>query len=215
MPEEICLWESQFNISNINISKEFKTFLDKNYYFLIKDNKVKFPCYTKFDKSINRQFLYDDSIKETVAKDAKNLAMRLFMQIPPRRVMFTFIDPVSLGASFAMFTRLVDLDDRTSEVINGKIWSSSKDIEDKLKIMTDHISNVTQKCLQDKYEKLAHFSVGAVLQAAAVPPVSDTARCQSAGFPAPMVPPLGEPDAVPPVPPVHTFCAPVDFSLHE
>lgn len=158
MPEEICLWESQFNISNINIVQEFKNFLDKNYYFLIKDNKVKFPCYTKFDKSINRQFLYDDSIKETVAKDAKNLAMRLFMQIPPRRVMFTFIDPVSLGASFAMFTRLVDLDDRTSEVINGKIWSSSKDIEDKLKIMTDHISNVTQKCLQDKYENIFEYN---------------------------------------------------------
>jgi len=57
-----------------------------------------------------------------------------------------------------MFTRLVDIDDRTSEVINGKIWSSPNDIEDKLKIMTDHISNITQRCLQGKYENIYEYN---------------------------------------------------------
>ena len=70
------------------------------------------------------------------------MGMRLFMMLPPGKLNFTFIDPVTLGESFAMFTRLVDVDDRTSEVINGKIWSSPTDIEQKLKVMTDHISNV-------------------------------------------------------------------------
>lgn len=75
--------------------------------------------------------------------------MRLFMMLPPGKLNFTFVDPVRLGESFAMFNRLVDVDDRTSEVINGKIWSAPADIEQKLRIMTDHISNVTQRCLQE------------------------------------------------------------------
>lgn len=78
--------------------------------------------------------------------------------LPPGKVNFTFVDPVSLGESFAMFTRLVNIDDRTSEVINGKIWSSPNDIEDKLRIMTDHISNVTQRCLQGKYDNIYEYN---------------------------------------------------------
>lgn len=84
--------------------------------------------------------------------------MRLFMMLPPRKVNFTFVDPVTLGESFATFTRLVDIDDRTSEIINGKIWSSPSDIEDKLRIMTNHISNVTQRCLQGKYDNIFEYN---------------------------------------------------------
>ncbi|MFR4145455.1 MAG: hypothetical protein ACLT1J_03330 [Mediterraneibacter gnavus] len=96
--------------------------------------------------------------KEKVVSDACDIGMRLFMMLPPGKVNFTFIDPVSLGESFAMFTRLVNVDDRTSEVINGKIWSSPSDIEDKLRIMTDHISNVTQRCLQGKYNNIYEYN---------------------------------------------------------
>ena len=80
------------------------------------------------------------------------------MMLPPGKLNFTFIDPVTLGESFAMFTRLIDVDDRTSEIINGKIWSSPADIEQKLKIMTDHISNVTQRCLQGKYDNIYEYN---------------------------------------------------------
>mgnify|MGYP000217152103 CR=1 FL=1 len=57
-----------------------------------------------------------------------------------------------------MFNRLVNVDDRTSEVINGKIWSTPADIEQKLVVMTDHISNVTQRCLQGKYNNIYEYN---------------------------------------------------------
>ena len=80
------------------------------------------------------------------------------MLLPPGKLNFTFIDPVTLGESFAMFNRLVNVDDRTSEVINGKIWSTPADIEQKLVVMTDHISNVTQRCLQGKYNNIYEYN---------------------------------------------------------
>lgn len=45
-----------------------------------------------------------------------------------------------------------------SEVINGKIWSTPADIEQKLVVMTDHISNVTQRCLQGKYNNIYEYN---------------------------------------------------------
>ena len=93
-----------------------------------------------------------DVYKRQMIDRACSVAMRLFMMLPPNKVNFTFFDPITLGETFASFTRLVEVDDRTSKVINGKIWTSAEDIEDKLRITTDHIANVTQRCLQGQYD---------------------------------------------------------------
>ena len=103
-------------------------------------------------------FKFGGNGKQKVVSDACDMGIRLFMMLPPGKVNFTFVDPVSLGESFAVFTRIVNVDDRTSEVINGKIWSDPNDIEDKLRIMTDHISNVTQRCLQGKYDNIFEYN---------------------------------------------------------
>ena len=125
---------------------------------MYRDNKLFIPHCAQFGQEFNYLFKFDGNGKENVVSDACDMGMRLFMMLPPGKVNFTFVDPVSLGASFAMFTRLVNVDDRTSEVINGKIWSSPIDVEEKLRIMTDHISNVTQRCLQGKYNNIFEYN---------------------------------------------------------
>ncbi len=117
---------------------------------MYRGEKLVIPYCARFNSEFNYLFRFDGKERAIVVKNACEMGMRLFMMLPPGKVNFTFIDPVTLGESFAMFTRLVDVDDRTSEVINGKIWSAPSDIENKLKIMTNHISNVTQRCLQGK-----------------------------------------------------------------
>jgi len=158
MPRNVHISTLEYDISALNLSDYTKAFLDRYYFFLYRDNKLCIPYCASFGPEFNYLFKFNGEGRQNVVKNACDLGMRLFMMLPPGKLNFTFIDPVTLGESFAMFTRLVDVDDRTSEVINGKIWSSPADIEQKLKIMTDHISNVTQRCLQGKYDNIYEYN---------------------------------------------------------
>lgn len=158
MPRNIYISTLEYDISEWDLCEYTKEFLDKYYYFMYRDNKLFIPHCAQFGQEFNYLFKFSGNGKEKVVNDACDMGMRLFMMLPPGKVNFTFVDPVSLGESFAMFTRLVNVDDRTSEVINGKIWSSPNDVEDKLRIMTDHISNVTQRCLQGKYNNIFEYN---------------------------------------------------------
>lgn len=158
MPRNVHISTLEYDISALGLSDYTKAFLDRYYFFLYRDNKLCIPYCASFGSEFNYLFKFNGEGRQNVVKNACDLGMRLFMMLPPGKLNFTFIDPVTLGESFAMFTRLVDVDDRTSEVINGKIWSAPSDIEQKLKIMTDHISNVTQRCLQGKYDNIYEYN---------------------------------------------------------
>ena len=158
MPRNVHISTLEYDISALGLSDYTKAFLDRYYFFLYRDNKLCIPYCASFGPEFNYLFKFNGEGRQNVVKNACDLGMRLFMMLPPGKLNFTFIDPVTLGESFAMFTRLVDVDDRTSEVINGKIWSAPAEIEQKLKIMTDHISNVTQRCLQGKYDNIYEYN---------------------------------------------------------
>lgn len=158
MPRNIFISTLEYDISQLELCDFTKEFLDKYYYFMYRGEKLLIPHCAQFSSEFNYIFKFNGEGRANVVKDACDMGMRLFMMLPPGKINFTFIDPVTLGESFAMFTRLVDVDDRTSEIINGKIWSAPGDIEDKLKIMTNHISNVTQRCLQGKYDNIFEYN---------------------------------------------------------
>lgn len=158
MPRNVHISTLEYDITPFGLSDYTKSFLDRYYSFMYRGNKICIPYSVSFGPEFNYLFRFRGDERAKVVKDACSLGMRLFMMLPPGKLNFTFIDPVTLGESFAMFTRLVDVDDRTSEVINGKIWSSPADIEEKLKIMTDHISNVTQRCLQGKFDNIYEYN---------------------------------------------------------
>lgn len=158
MPRNVHVSTLEYDVSHLGLNDFTKNFLNRYYYFMYQNDKIRIPYCASFGPEFNYLFKFDGEGRKNVVQDACDLGMRLFMMLPPGKLNFTFIDPVTLGESFAMFTRLVDVDDRTSEVINGKIWSSPADIEQKLKVMTDHISNVTQRCLQGKYDNIYEYN---------------------------------------------------------
>ena len=158
IPQNVYISTLEYDVSTWNLCEYTKEFLNKYYYFMFKNNKLFIPYCAQFNSKFNYLFRFNGNNKHKIIKDACDIGMRLFMMLPPGKVNFTFIDPVSLGESFATFRRLVNVDDRTSEVINGKIWSSPNDIDEKLRIMTEHISNVTQDCLQGKYDNIFEYN---------------------------------------------------------
>lgn len=163
LPQRVRLGTFRVDVSLSGLKPETVIFLEKYYSFMFKDNCIFLPDCLSFMDKYNYIFEYEGNTSSLITETAFNIGMRLFTMLPPGRIKFTFLDPVALGSSFATFARLVDLDDRSSEVINGQIWSSQKDIEAKLQIMADHISSITQRCLQGKYTNLYQYNKDAEL----------------------------------------------------
>lgn len=167
-PTSVRISDLVYNISDLNLGRYAMDMLNKDYFFLTKyksdrnrSEMIKSPYCVTFDNNFNYLFEVNNINRKVMIDRACSIAMRLFMMLPPNKVNFTFFDPITLGETFASFTRLVEVDDRTSKVINGKIWTSAEDIEDKLRIATDHIANVTQRCLQGQYENIQQYNVAA------------------------------------------------------
>ncbi len=84
--------------------------------------------------------------------------LRMLTAIPPSKVRFTIVDPVSLGRSFASFMHLGDFDEM---IINHRIWTDSMQIDQRLKDLTDHMENVIQTYLRNDYPTIEDYNAQA------------------------------------------------------
>lgn len=83
------------------------------------------------------------------------LLLRLLATLPPGKTRFTFIDPVGLGQNVAAFLRLGDFD---TELITGKAWSETRQIEQQLVNITEHMGNVIQKYLRNQFVSIEDYN---------------------------------------------------------
>ncbi|MDO5132218.1 MAG: FtsK/SpoIIIE domain-containing protein [Eubacteriales bacterium] len=106
--------------------------------------------------------------REQAAESLRNLALNLFMSVPVNKCWCTFIDPVSLGNTFAIFAPMGERDESgkgDERVIDTKIWSSERDIEERLKLIVDHTTDVIQRCLQGRYDNILDYNEEAGINA--------------------------------------------------
>src|SRR5688500_8261406 len=83
---------------------------------------------------------------------------RLLTSLPPGRVRFTIIDPVSLGQNFAGFMHLADHDEA---LVGGRIWTEPEHIEQRLTDLTEHMETVIQKYLRNEFETIDDYNAQA------------------------------------------------------
>ena len=57
-------------------------------------------------------FTFNKANREMAAESIRNLALNLYMAIPVNKCWCTFIDPVSLGNTFAVFSPMGDKDEK-------------------------------------------------------------------------------------------------------
>lgn len=87
-----------------------------------------------------------------------NILFRLLATTPPGKLSFTIIDPVKLGQNFAGIMHLADYEDN---LINGRIWTQTTQIEERLKDLTEHMEKVIQMYLRNEYETIAEYNAQA------------------------------------------------------
>lgn len=113
-------------------------------------------------------FEFDRENREQAAESLRNLALNLYMSVPVNRCWCTFIDPVKLGDTFSVFSPMGDRDESgkgDERVIDTRIWSTERDIEERLKLIVDHTTDVIQRCLQGRYDNIIEYNADAGINA--------------------------------------------------
>src|SRR5208282_1726376 len=81
--------------------------------------------------------------------------LRLLTSMPPGKVRFTIFDPVGLGENFSAFMHLADFDE---QLVSSRIWTDSDHIEQRLADLTQHMENVIQVYLRNKFQSILEYN---------------------------------------------------------
>ena len=84
--------------------------------------------------------------------------MRLLVALPPGMVRFTIIDPIGIGRGFGAFMHLADFDEA---LVNQRVWTDSRQIEERLADLEAHMELVTQKYLRNEYRTIEEYNAEA------------------------------------------------------
>lgn len=85
----------------------------------------------------------------------RSLMLRQLLTVAPGEVKFCVFDPVGLGHSAG---DLLDLAEYDADLIGGKVWSSSQDLDARLVELSAHIELVIQKYLRTTYQTIDEFN---------------------------------------------------------
>ena len=83
------------------------------------------------------------------------MMLRFLTALPAGKLRFTVIDPSALGENFAAFMHLADCDE---QLIGTRIWTDSRQIEERLTLLSDHMEKVLQKYLRNEFATLREYN---------------------------------------------------------
>ena len=113
------------------------------------------PALLAFPDGANLLLKHDPAGRSAAVDTLRLTMLRLLTSLPPGRVQFTLIDPVSLGESFAGFMHLADDDEA---LVGGRVWTDTDQIERQLSDLTEHMETVIQKYLRNAFETIDDYN---------------------------------------------------------
>jgi len=101
---------------------------------------------------------HDRGSRATAHSLGRSILLRALAATPPGKLQLSIFDPLGLGQSVSS---LLELGEYDRDLIGGKVWSSSDDLQRLLAEHTAHIELVIQKYLRAEYSTLDEFNAAA------------------------------------------------------
>lgn len=114
---------------------------------------VKMPYAQRLSDGISLLMRYSPSDRSFVQGLIQPLLLKLFMSFPAGKLEATMIDPLELGASFSDIPKLAE-GPNSARIIDTKIWSKEKDIENAIATLRQRLENMTQAYGGDQISRL-------------------------------------------------------------
>lgn len=114
---------------------------------------VEIPYAQRLSDGISLLMRYLPSERSYVQGLIQPLLLKLFMSFPAGKLEATMIDPLELGASFSDIPKLAE-GPNSARIIDTKIWSKEKDIENAIATLRQRLENMTQAYGEDHISRL-------------------------------------------------------------
>ena len=85
----------------------------------------------------------------------QSLVLRAIAAVPPGGLRVTFIDAATLGEGIAP---LLELSQYSDQLIDTKVWTSAREIEEKIGELIGHTGHVIQKYLTGKFDTITEYN---------------------------------------------------------
>lgn len=114
---------------------------------------IQLPYSQRLDDGISLMIRYSPNDRTAVQRMMQPLLLKLFMSFPAGKLEATMIDPLELGASFPDIPKLAE-GPNSARIIDTKIWSKERDIENAIATLRQRLENMTQAYGNDKESRL-------------------------------------------------------------
>lgn len=114
---------------------------------------VQIPYSQRLADGISLMIRYSPNERTTVQNMMQPLLLKLFMSFPAGKLEATMVDPLELGASFPDIPKLAK-GPNAARIIDTKIWSKERDIENAIATLRQRLENMTQAYGTDKESRL-------------------------------------------------------------
>lgn len=114
------------------------------------------PYCQRLEDGISLFVNYSPRERAQYREHLRMMLLKLFMAFPAGKLEATMIDPLELGETFAMFTKLGE---EQSRIIDTKVWSQEKDISEAINVLRQKLETMTQSYGEDKETRLKKESV--------------------------------------------------------
>lgn len=114
---------------------------------------VKIPYAQRLEDGISLLMRYSSADRSYVQGMIQPLLLKLFMSFPAGKLEATMIDPLELGASFSDVPKLAE-GPNSARIIDTKIWSKERDIENAIATLRQRLENMTQAYGGDQNSRL-------------------------------------------------------------
>lgn len=122
---------------------------------------IEIPYAQRLSDGISLLMRYAPSDRAYVQSLIQPLLLKLFMSFPAGKLEATMIDPLELGASFQDIPKLAE-GPNAARIIDTKIWSKEKDIENALATLRQKLENMTQAYGEDYKSRLKKEAIRAL-----------------------------------------------------
>ncbi len=147
--------ETRFARMNVVMDKLCAQLPEDERLALPGPNEFSFPFALSYPRRGCLLYESEKQGREEMIGSLNNIVLRLLANSPPGRVKFTVFDPVGLGQSFAGVMHLADYGEH---LINGKIWTQTGQIEQRLGELNEHIEKVIQMYLRNEHETIVDYN---------------------------------------------------------
>ncbi len=119
------------------------------------ETQIELPALMPFDELPRLVVSAQGAGRKVAAEVLQAMMLRFLTAMPAGKLRFTILDPSALGENFATFMHLADFDE---QLVGTRIWTDSRQIDERLGLLSDHMEKVLQKYLRNEFATLREYN---------------------------------------------------------